>query len=329
MTQKKILFIINPIAGVWSKEKLPLLIQEVLDKKLFKVAISFTKYAGHAIELTQNAIKKKMDIVVAVGGDGSVNEVASQLVGTNVLLAIIPGGSGNGFARKLGIPIVKKKALAVINELRSIRVDVGRINNQYFFSNAGVGFEATVVNTFAKTKMRGLTEYFRTGTMQYFNYDAQQCLIEVGGETIDTKAFQINFSNTGQYGYNIGVTPESDLTDGLLEMSILKDFGRWRVSYMLPVLLVGKAKALGSLEVRTIDRAKLITERPTSIQIDGDPGGQADTIEVDIMRQKLGVIIPEERYTFKAEMVDRTRKLLERKKVEEVETSKKGKRSKK
>ena len=314
MRQNKILFIINPIAGVWSKEKLPKLIRDTLDSKLFDIQIAFTAHAGHAIELTQNAVKDNVDIVVAVGGDGSVNEVASQLVGTEVILGIIPGGSGNGFARKLGIPIAKRKALKVINQLRTLQVDVGRINGHYFFSNAGVGFEAAVVDTFAKTKMRGLIEYCRTGAMQYFNYEAQDYAIEAGGERYNAQAFQINFSNSGQYGYNIGVTPESDLTDGLLEMMVLKDFGKWRVSYMLPMLLVGKAKAIGHVAVKAVAHAKLITDKVTSIQIDGDPCEYADTIEVEVLKQSLHVIIPHERYTMKEEVVDRTKKIWERKK---------------
>ena len=203
--KKKILFIINPIAGVWSKEKLPKLIQEVLDKKLFDIHIAFTEYAGHAKGLTREAVQKDFDIVVAVGGDGSVNEVASQLVGSEVVLGIIPGGSGNGFARKLGIPIVKRKALQVLNALQIRQVDVGRINGQYFFSNAGVGFEAAIVDIFATTSMRGLAEYVRVGAMQYFSYQAQNYHIKTASETIQTQAFQINFSNSGQYGYNVGI----------------------------------------------------------------------------------------------------------------------------
>ena len=148
---KKILFVINPIAGIHSKERIPDLIHQYIDKEKFQVKITTTEYAGHGTMLSKKAVQDGFDIIAVVGGDGSVNEVARALIHTDTAMAIIPSGSGNGLAHDLGIPTDKHKAFAILNKATIHRIDTATINGHYFFSNAGLGFESKVAYEYAKT----------------------------------------------------------------------------------------------------------------------------------------------------------------------------------
>ncbi len=293
MQKKKILFIINPIAGIHKKKKIPQLARQLMDSKTYEVHIAHTEYAGHAKLLAKKAVKDAFDVVVAVGGDGSINEVAQQLMNTEVALGIVPGGSGNGFARKLEIPRNRKKALAVLNEAYTIQCDVGMMNDKVFFSNAGLGIEALIVNRFAETRIRGFVSYARWVLHFYATYQAQKYKIQCDGMSFEKKALFINFSNSGQYGYQIGVAPDlSDITDGLLEMIVVQSFSKWRALYLLPMFLMGKAKNTSFVDVIQTDKAWIECEVDADAQIDGDPAGLGKRFEVKILKGALKVIVP-------------------------------------
>lgn len=290
---QKILFIINPIAGINKKKKVPKLARKYLDEKKYEIHIAYTQYAGHAKLLAKQAIKDAFDIVVAVGGDGSINEIAQQLIHTNVALGIVPGGSGNGFARKLGIPINRKQALQVLNEGHTMQCDVGQMNGELFFSNAGLGIEALIVNRFAETKIRGFVSYARWALHFYATYQPQSYIVCCDGMEFEKKALFINFSNSGQYGFQIGVAPErSDLTDGLLEMIVVEPFAKWRALYLLPMFMMGKAGNVPYVDVIQTNEAIIRCNSETDMQIDGDPAGKALQMEVKILKGALKVIVP-------------------------------------
>ncbi|MEZ4883827.1 MAG: diacylglycerol kinase family lipid kinase [Chitinophagales bacterium] len=293
MQKKKILFIINPIAGINKKKKIPKLAHQLTDSNKYEVHIAYTQYAGHAKLLAKKAVNDAFDVVVAVGGDGSINEVAQQLIHTEVALGIVPGGSGNGFARKLRIPRNRKKALEVLNEAHTIQCDVGIINNKVFFSNAGVGIEALIVNRFATTKVRGFVPYARWALHSYATYSPQKYTIFCDDMRFESEALFLNFSNSGQYGYQIGVAPEvSDMTDGLLEMIVVKPFPKWRALYLLPMFMMGKASSVSYVDVIQTDKAVIQCEVLTDAQIDGDPAGKATDFEVKVLKGALKVIVP-------------------------------------
>ncbi|MFK7904090.1 MAG: diacylglycerol kinase family protein [Chitinophagales bacterium] len=293
MQQKKILFIINPIAGINKKKKVPKLAHQYIDSNKYEVHIAHTQYAGHAKLLAKKAVNDGFNVVVAVGGDGSINEIAQQLIHTDVALGIVPGGSGNGFARKLGIPIGRKQAIEVLNEAHTIQCDVGLMNDKLFFSNAGVGIEALIVNRFAETKMRGFVSYARWALHYYATYKPQKYTIRCDGMSFEKKALFINFSNSGQYGYQIGVAPElSDISDGLLEMIVVEHFSKWRALYLLPMFMLGKAAKVPYVDVIQTDKAHLQCESETDAQIDGDPAGKGADFEIKILKGVLKVIVP-------------------------------------
>ena len=153
--KRKIVFILNPHSGTDNKTRMPKLIEDNIDKKAFDYEVVFTEYAGHAADIAYDCANKGVDIVVAVGGDGTINEVARSIVHTNTALGIIPCGSGNGLARHLCIPLDPKKAIALINKACIESLDYGVINGLPFFCTCGMGFDAFISFKFAGAGKRG------------------------------------------------------------------------------------------------------------------------------------------------------------------------------
>ncbi|MCX7985407.1 MAG: acylglycerol kinase family protein, partial [Bacteroidales bacterium] len=160
-SKEKIGFIINPISGTRNKDELPEYIYQILGSR-YEIEIKFTKRRGHAFELAQQMVERQFDIVVAVGGDGTVNEVASALVHTSSALGIIPGGSGNGLARHLEIPLDWKKAIELFLHFKKVPIDYGTANDIKFFCTCGVGFDAHVGHIFSQNKKRGFWTYLKS-----------------------------------------------------------------------------------------------------------------------------------------------------------------------
>ena len=190
---KNIAFIINPVSGGQEtqreKRKLPKLIMQSLDAELWLPNIAFTEYAGHATEMAYQYARMGFDAVVAVGGDGTVNEVARGLRDTQTALGIIPMGSGNGFARHLNIPIKPQKAIEMINHSEPISVDYGLANGRLFVSTCGTGFDAVVADHFAASNKRGFATYFQNVLKEVFSYQPQTYHLVGDGIDLTHKAF--------------------------------------------------------------------------------------------------------------------------------------------
>src|SRR6185437_6414340 len=168
--KEDIFFIVNPIAGARSKAPIPYNINKHINKTLFNPEIIFTDYSGHATELTKDLLAKSAKIIVAVGGDGTVNEIARAMINTHATLGIIPAGSGNGLARHLNIPMDIVKAIEVINARKEIAIDCGNVNGRYFFCTAGVGFDAHIGKVFGEIGKRGFTSYILTTIKEFSGY---------------------------------------------------------------------------------------------------------------------------------------------------------------
>ena len=193
MEKQKIVFIINPISGMVKKENVGNQISLYIDKEKYDYQIINTKYAAHAIEITAQVVSNGADIIVAVGGDGSVNEVVNGLKGSNVKLGIIPLGSGNGLARFLKIPFQIKTAIEVLNKGNFTAVDTVNVNDRVFLSIAGIGFDALVAKRFAKYHKRGFWSYFAIATKEYRMYRPKKYQLTLNGETIKRRALMIVF----------------------------------------------------------------------------------------------------------------------------------------
>ena len=291
LLKTNILFIINPISGGKKKSKIPGMIDTYLDKSKFNPNFSYTEYIGHATELAEEAAKKDFDIIVAVGGDGTINEVASKVMQYQKLLGIIPQGSGNGLARFLNIPMGIKNAIELLNNYKIETIDCATLNGKFFFNMAGMGFDAHISAQFAKNKTRGLKGYIKTALKEISSYQSQNYQIEIDGVHYTRNAFVISIANSSQYGNNVYISPASSTKDGLLDVCIIKKFPL----YQLPVLAYQmlRAKTHQSTMVEII-RGKYIKINRTSgdaIHLDGETFDMDKDIVIEVLPLALNIII--------------------------------------
>jgi len=289
---RRVRFIINPISGVSKKHNLPRLIEEELDKSEFEYDLVFTEAPGHACELAREAVALGYDIVAAAGGDGTINEIGSELVGSKTVLAVIPVGSGNGLARRLNIPTERRKAIRLIAAGKEVEIDAPTLNGQYFFSVAGVGFDALVSHQFALTKQRGFFEYARLIAQNYFQYEFNQYEIEVNGELIKDELFFLTIANSGQFGYEVKIAPDAELTDGRFELVLVKAHPKWKVAYLVSILMMGLVEHSEYATLIQSDHAIIRSRKPIFTQIDGDAVAEQEEIEVKMGSKKLKMIVP-------------------------------------
>lgn len=231
--KKKILFIINPISGTRKKEKLPALAKQILNPDLYDLDFYYTKSRGDGGRMAQEARYRNIDAVIAVGGDGTINEIASELVNSETALGVIPFGSGNGFARHLQIPLETEKALELINRHPLTKMDSCYINEIPFFNVSGLGFDAYVSYLFSLLPGRGLISYIKATARAFFNFKPFTVEISSKDGSYNGKAFLLSVANTCQFGNNCYINPAGDVTDGLLEIVVFKPFPLWKA----PVLV--------------------------------------------------------------------------------------------
>ncbi len=291
---KKVLFIINPISGNRKKrqrKKTEYNIRKYIDNKKFEAHFAYTEYVRHAVELSKNAIDDGFDIVVAVGGDGTVNEVAESLIHSNVQFGIIPLGSGNGLARALKIPLNLKKAVKVINKGKPVNIDTLKVNDNYCINIAGVGFDAHISHLFAKAKKRGLKTYGKLIVNEFFKYKSPTYDILIDHKKEKHKAFLISFANSTQFGNSAHIAPLADIRDGLMDVCILKQFPAWQSISMASRLF---SKTIHNSKYYTLKKTaqiELINSKPLELHIDGEPFTFNSNIKISIIPKSLQVLI--------------------------------------
>lgn len=285
----RILFIINPISGIGQQRVIPELVKEVLDHDQFEPLIEYSDQAGHAIEITKQAVADGFDMVCAVGGDGSVNEVASALVHTNTALAIIPAGSGNGLARQLNIPMKPVNAMRRINKLNRSQIDTGLLNDRFFVGTAGIGFDAHIALEFDRSGRRGALNYFRMTLKEFFSYDPITYRITTKHGTVDKKALLITIANSEQWGNNAKVAPGARLDDGLLRLCVLKPFKAWQAPRIALKLFRGTLKTSRLYEQIVADSAR-IEHAAGPGHVDGEPMEIGEIAEIAVQHSSLFVI---------------------------------------
>lgn len=288
---KNIAFIINPIAGTGNKKKLPKLIDATLDKRQWLANIVYTEYPGHATILARQYAHMGFDAVISVGGDGTLNEVAQGLRDTATALGIIPMGSGNGFARHIGIPAAPARALQLINHSEPIRVDYGLANDHLFISTCGTGFDATVAEHFGKEGKRGLLGYLKNVLQDAFTYRPQTCRLIGDGIDVEQKAFLINFANASQWGYEAAIAPKASIQDGQMDISIMSSnalLGAPDLALRLFTKTIDTSLFMNTLRAREIT---LIREEDAPFHIDGDPVQLGKDITIRMVEDGLRVLV--------------------------------------
>ena len=289
---KKIVFVVNPISGVHSKEGILSLLDERLDNTQYTWEVIATERAGHATEIAAKAAEEHIDIVVAVGGDGTVNEVARSLVHTDTALGIVPCGSGNGLARHLHIPMESKKALDVLNIGYRTVIDYGKINGMAFFCTCGMGFDAFVSLKFAHAGKRGLMTYLEKTLQETLKYEPETYELETENGVVKHKAFLIACGNASQYGNNAYIAPQATLNDGLLDVTILEPFTVLDVP-SLAFQLFNKTIYQNS-RIKTFRSKDLRIRRssPGVVHFDGDPIETGAEIHIESIPKGLNVVVP-------------------------------------
>lgn len=222
--KKRIVFILNPISGTSKKNGIPAIIESTLDSDKFDYIIKVTEYAGHASEIAHEAKDNGTDVVVAVGGDGTVNEVARAIVHSHTALAIIPCGSGNGLARHLMLPMNFKKCIDIINQCEIHDLDYGVINGYPFFCTCGMGFDAFISMKFAESGKRGPISYVENILREGLKYRPETYEIADETGTKRYKAFLVSCANASQYGNNAYIAPQASMSDGLMDVIIMEPF---------------------------------------------------------------------------------------------------------
>ena len=280
----------NPLSGTSDKKDIPYLIEELLDKDQFDYSIRETEYAGHAYEIAKESKEQGIDIVVAVGGDGTVNEVGRALVHSNTALGIIPAGSGNGLARHLLIPMKIKGAIQVLNDCEITDLDYGIINEHPFFCTCGVGFDAFISEKFAEAGKRGPITYLENILKEGLKYKPETYEIEAENGTIKKKAFLISCANASQYGNNAYIAPQASMSDGMIDVIIMEPFDALEASQISIEMFNKTLDKNNKIKTFRSKEIKIYRKEPGVIHYDGDPIETGKEIVVTLKEKGIKIL---------------------------------------
>lgn len=273
MKQKRLLLIVNPISGTRDKDKLVPQLVSKLTEKNFAVETRYTTAKGDASVFARQAIADGYDAVAACGGDGTVNETARALCGTGMPLALIPSGSGNGLARHIGLSIDELEAIDIIDFDNVCDCDYGDVNGDKFFCTFGLGFDAAVARKFNEESTRGKTTYIKDAFIEFTKYRPQEYTVTIDGKsTFDVKAYLIAVCNASQYGNNAFIAPHASITDGLLDMIIMKDAPHLQTLLAGIDMLTGNLPNNKQIDIIRCSNAIIVPKSEDNyVHLDGDP----------------------------------------------------------
>lgn len=286
---QKIAFVINPNAGVKKKIDIIEFVKSYFSETIpYDLIVWKNPYDFESVK--QQIISGNYTVVVACGGDGTVNMVSSVVMNTEMALGILPLGSGNGLARSNGIPLDLEDALLVIARAETKTIDGALINGIPFFCTAGVGFDALIAEKFAASTTRGFLTYFKTSISEFFSYKPNDYKITVDGQALQSKAFLITVANAGQWGNDVYISPEASLNDGILHVSILKPFALSAIGGIGLKLFRKKIHTsahLVSLNGKTIE---IEFDGQLPVHYDGEPLKAEGKIRIEVQPNALKVV---------------------------------------
>lgn len=289
----KIIFVINPISGrTTGRVDVPKLLDQFLDKQKLQPTIVYTQYAGHATEIARQAAAERIPVVCAVGGDGTVNEVARGLLNTSTALGILPRGSGNGLARHLKIPMAIPQAIQILNNGCQSAIDSCTINDHPFFCTAGIGFDAHISSVFAQNTQRGLQTYVRLVLQEFFRFRPQKAHLALNGQQLETMCFVVAFANASQYGNNAYIAPMADIRDGLLDVVLIRHLNIRKAIGLSYGLITKRIATSGHAEYFTTTQIEVKSDQTFKFHADGEYIGEAGFFKVTIAPLSLQVIAP-------------------------------------
>jgi len=293
---KKIRFIVNPHSGA-SKDKIDdATIRSYLDLEIYDYDLVYTEYAGHAKIIAQEAVDLNYDTVVAVGGDGSINEVASQLVYTPVNLAIISAGSGNGFATNIGLSRNNaEQAINVINNRRIQLIDSCKVNDIFFINVGGVGFDGKVSYRVKNSDKRGLLMYIKTAIKESSKYEFLDMDIDIDGKKISGEYVTIAIANAAMYGYNFVIAPTADFQDGILDIIAIRKTSKIRYFLSSWRFLAKSLHNSKYVDVYTGKNIVLKSKNPkTYFHVDGEGYKTTEDLTFKVVPKSINLMVPED-----------------------------------
>ena len=298
----KVRLIINPNAGVYTKAKLtPAWIRENFSGSGHRVSMVETTGPGHGEEIARKAAQKGYyDLVVAVGGDGTVNDVARGLVGTSTPMGVIPLGSGNGFARHYKIPLFLPWACQALWDPKFKTIDVGEINGRIFLVTCGLGLDAEISFSMDKGQLRGLWAYFWHGAIGLATYRAPEVVVAWDNEMVRTKPLLLTVCNLSQYGGGFRIAPKAKGDDGKLDLCWIPPLGTLPSIWNLPRIFGGSAAQVPGYQHNLVEKVRLIRDHPGPAHVDGDPYWAEAELDIKVIPKALKIAIPRE--TFKRQV---------------------------
>lgn len=289
---RKLLFIVNPNAGKKISNQLIDMIRKEFPPNIYYQIVVW-KDKDHFKEVLDILHSNDYTDAIAVGGDGTVNQVAKSIIGTDIALGIVPAGSGNGLARTLGLSMKPEEVIKQIAAGKTTKIDYGTVNMIPFFCTSGIGFDAHIGNLFATSKKRGLQSYIKITLREIMKYRSKDYVIKLNGEELNRKAYLITVANAGQYGNDFYIAPQAKLNDGKFHVVVLKPFNFFSVFGVLVKVLRGKANESHNIETYTADQLVIERKRKDSIHFDGEPEFQGEKLEYVCYHQGLTVITGE------------------------------------
>ena len=286
----KIRFIINPISGTGNQKDIDKLIARNFHNRNYE--IYYTKKPKHATVLSAEAVKLGIDSVVAIGGDGTVNECMKPIIDSNTALGIIPCGSGNGFAIHLGINKDPAQAILQLKKAKKKIIDTGTVNDESFVNVSGIGFDAHIANLFANSTKRGFINYIKL-TLKELRYKPKKYLIQYDGIERQVMAYAIVFANASQYGNNARISPKANINDGLLDFVIIRDFPNWKIPFFVSTVLRGKTHLSKKVEIIRTKKMKIESD-DSLVHLDGEPKKMNNIITVKVRPKSLKILTSNE-----------------------------------
>lgn len=289
--KKRILFIINPISGVGRQKKMERLLENNLDQDLFDYEIRYTEYIHHGTELAREGAMQGFDIITAVGGDGSVNDVITGIHGSDTTLGIIPCGSGNGLARCMRIPLTPALAIRVLNQDNPGTIDTISLNDKFFVASiAGVGFDAFIARLMKSAKVRGFSAYLNLILREYPTYESKDYHLVVDGREYDRKAWFITFANSNQFGYNAAIAPLAKLDDGLIDISIVDKIPIEHAAITTPLVYANHFELSQHVEMLKAHEVWVAGNVDKWVNIDGEGENVGDELHFVNHQQSLKIM---------------------------------------
>jgi len=286
----KIRFIINPISGTGKQKGIEKLITKMLINLDYDIV--YTQKGGDATRLSSEAVRDDIDAVVAVGGDGTVNECLIGLVKTKTALGVIPCGSGNGFAYHIGMERTVEKAIVQLKDAKIETIDSCTANGAPFVNVSGIGFDAHIAKLFARFQKRGFINYVKL-ILKELSYKPQEYNIKYDEIERKVTAYMISFANASQYGNDAKISPMANIQDGLLDFVIVKEFPKWKIPFFL--LQIAKGKIHLSKHVDIIQSKKMqITANNTLLHLDGEPYKVSNPVTIKLLENSLKIVKPNE-----------------------------------